>query len=70
MSVFLKPARADAAVEFVAAIRAALIPFADPVGRQLGVGGQCRRRVVLGAALRPIAVAKRRAVVPPGARIV
>src|SRR5216684_4446231 len=60
----------DAAVELIAAIWPALIPFADRVARQLKVGGERLGAVVLGAALRPVAEAKGRAVVPPPARIV
>src|SRR6266852_5431722 len=60
----------DATVELITAIWSALIPFADRIGRQLEVGGQRRGAVILGAALRPVAEAKGRAVVPPPARIV
>src|SRR5258707_11812020 len=60
----------DAVGELVAAKRPALIPIADRIARELGIGGQRLRAVVLGPALRPIAEAERRAVVPPAARIV
>src|SRR5712692_2957698 len=60
----------DAAVEFVAAVRPALIPFTDRIGRQLGVGGERLGAVLLGAALRPVAETEGRAVVPPCAGIV
>src|SRR5712691_8845531 len=60
----------DAVVEFVAAKGPALIPLADRIGRQLRVGGERRRAVLLGPALRSVAEAESRAVVPPAACIV
>src|SRR5713226_4477760 len=60
----------DATVELIAAIWPALIPFADRIARQLKVGGERLGAVVLGAALRPVAEAKGRAVIPPPTRIV
>src|SRR5215470_129561 len=60
----------DAAVEFVAAKGAALVPFADRIGWERGIGLERFVAVVLGAALRPIAEAKGLRIVPEGARIV
>src|SRR5262249_60343127 len=60
----------DAGAAFVAAKRPALIPVAERIGRELGVGRERGGGVFLGAALRPIAEAKGGGVVPPAARIV
>src|SRR5207247_224315 len=60
----------NAAGEFVAAIRPALVPFADPIGGQLRFGGKRLGAMVFGATLRPITETKRRAIVPPAARVV
>src|SRR5262245_37959307 len=60
----------DAVIELIAAIGSALIPVSDRIRRKPGVSGERFGRVVLGAALRPVAVTKRRLVVPERARVV
>src|SRR5262249_15878558 len=60
----------DAGAAFVAAERPALIPVAERIRRELGVGRERGGGVLLGAALRPIAEAEGGGVVPPAARIV
>src|SRR5215813_12901414 len=60
----------DAALEFIAAKGSALVPLADRIGRQRGIGLEGFVAVVLGAALRPIAKAKGLRIIPEGARIV
>src|SRR5262245_32108060 len=54
----------------VAAIGAALVPVGHRVGRQPGLRRQRGVAKILGAALRPVAVAERRRVVPPAALVV
>src|SRR5215471_18538586 len=56
--------------EFVAAKGPALVPVADRIGRKFRLRRKRGGAVFLGAALRPIAEAERRAVVPPATHVV
>src|SRR4029077_9892248 len=58
------------AVVFVAAKRAALVPVADPIGRQFFLRLERGGGEIFGATGRAIAVAEGRLIVPPAARVI
>src|SRR5262245_65451519 len=60
----------DAVLEFIAAEGSALVPLADPIGRQRGIGLERFVAIVFGATGGPIAEAKGLRIVPEAARIV
>src|SRR5262249_30009610 len=60
----------DAAIEFIAAEGAALVPLTDRIGRERGIGLERLVAMILGAAGRPIAEAEGLRIVPEAARIV